>query len=404
MECPFSDIFVRLVDSVLANEYDKPITRKDYMTFFEMLERNLARRISGSFFSVEINNNHERKRWGRINYEGKTLWKLGVILKTLKAKRIIDSTGYLALPNKQGHARRYFYTQALLNKLDYSAFTLVFEEINEKVYNAYKKKKEYNVSDPQYGLLANERFSINTNECNEWLIEAYKADKISKENCLLNIRRVYDIFNKDVYVVKVRNGRVYSSFNSLKKELRQFCFIDGESLCSCDLKSSQPYLFATYLMGKYSTNPDVQRFFNLVTEDDIYIWLMNKNNEYFEKKIISREECKPAFYQYLFKKTNRGTNNTQRIIQRDLPELYQIVKEEKREFAFNEDNLANYLQGIESNLFIPVCEALANDGCLSVHDSLYFKPGLINDVKSRIITIFQERGLNPDFIKFHNCH
>lgn len=394
MKSPFPDIFVQLVDKVLVDVYGEPIQRKDYFTFFEMFERNLSRDIDESFSSVTINNHNERKKWGRIKYNGKTKWKLDLILRALISKRILDRTGYLAaLPNQRGHSRRYYYTQALLNELNYSSFKIDYEEINEKVYSKLQSQSNYDITNPQYELLKSDRFSINVQHCNEWLIDAYKAGQISKVSCLINIRRVNDIYNKDIYVVKIQNGRIYSSFNSLKRELRQFCTIDGESLVYCDLKSSQPYFLASYLRTKHTSNPDVHKFYELVTNEDIYLWLMEKERELFDGQISSREECKPEFYQYLFKKSNKGTNTVQKIIATELPGLYEIIKIEKNEFAFREENIANFLQAKEAEIFIPICENYTLQGCLSVHDSLYFKQGLVDIINEDLQSKFNDQNL-----------
>jgi hypothetical protein len=393
MKSPFPDIFTQLIDEVLRHEYNNPIHRTDYFTFFEMMERNLSRNINESFSSVEINNNKERLKWGRITIDGKVHWRLDLILKTLRSKRIIDCTGYLALPNNTGHARRYYFTSALLKELDYSMFNIVYEEINEKVYFKQKRQSKYDVTNPQYELLKSDRFSINVEHCNEWLIDAYKAGQISKVSCLINIRRVNDINNKDIYVGKIQNGRIYSSFNFLKRELRQFCTIDGESLVNCDLKSSQPYFLASYLKTKYTSDSDVYRFYELVTNEDIYQWLMDKDRELFDGQISSREECKPELFKYLFKKSNKGTNPVQKIIATELPGLYEKIKIEKGEFAFREENIANFLQAKEADIFIPICEKYTLQGCLSVHDSLYFKQCLLDSINKDLHSIFRDRNL-----------
>jgi uncharacterized protein YqcC (DUF446 family) len=383
MKSPFPDVFIIVIDTILSDVYNKPIPRKDYLSFFEMFEKIISRNINEEFTSMEINNNVERIKWGRIKVNGKMIWKLDLMLKTLKEKRILESTGYLAnIPNSKGHSRRFYFTESFLNELDYSSFSIVYEEINDKIYQTLKNQKSYDESDPQYQLLKSSRFTIDVDKCNEWLIETYKSNQISKESCLLNIRRVQDIFNKDIYVVKINNGRVYSSFNSLKKELRQFCYIDGEPLSNCDLKSSQPFLLATYLINKYPKNGDVQSFFDIVVNRDIYTWLMTKNNELFEEKIKGRDDCKPEFYRYLFKKTNKGVNNIQRIIQSVFPSMYNIIKNEKNSLAVEGNNLANLLQSVEAKLFIPVCEEFVDRGCLSVHDSLYFKSGIEDEIRS----------------------
>lgn len=388
MTVPFTDIFVILIDNVLNDQYDKPISRKDYLTFFEQFEKQISRSENESFYSVQINDNQERLDWGRINYEGKRIWKLSCILSTLKEKRILESTGYLP----GNHSRRYSYTLAFQNALDFSSFGIVYEEINEKMYNILKSYKEYDVTNPQYMLLKSDRFSIDIDKCNEWLVESFKNDTISKTSCLINIRRVHDIDKKDIYVVRTSTGRVYTSFNSLKRELRPFCYIDGKQLLSVDLKSSQPYLLASYLYKKYPAVKDVETFYNIVTEGDVYDWALEIHNKTEESNINGRDECKVEFYRYILKETNKSDCPIQRIVARELPELYNVIKKERTMLSNNGSSIWELLQSSEAELFIPVCEGFRDD-CLSVHDSLYFSRGFEKEIKNELESRFRDFSL-----------
>lgn len=395
MKKPFTNIFLILIDEVLKEDYNNPVPRKDYLTFFLMFERRLSMNLFEGFESVEINNHAQRTSWGQIR-RGKSLrWKFDIIIQTLLDRNILTQTGYIN--NK--HSRRYSYSQSLLNAIDYSNFEIVYEEVNEKIYSLFKKLKTYDKNDPQYQLLKSDRFSINVDLCNDWLIENYKSDKISKDKCLLNIRRVSDINSKDIYSVKISNGRVYNSFSSLKKELRQFCFIDNQPLTSVDLKSSQPYLFSSYLLSKYPKSIGVKKFYNIVTEDDIYTWIMLKYNEIYPNKLLSREETKPEFYRYLFKRTNKGTNPVQEIIETNFPDLYEIVKQERNLLIKEDNTIPNQLQTIEAEIFVKTCEEFALKGCLSVHDSLCFKEELRGEIETSLKGKFQERNLKKYTLK-----
>lgn len=388
MKALFTDTFVNLIDQLLVDHYDKPISKKDYLTFFDSFERGIAQNTSTSFDSLEINDNEKRKKWGRVKYEGKMVWKLTCILNTLKEKRIIECTGYL--PEK--HSRRYSYTLAFSNALDFSNVEVIYEDVNEKMYDSLKNCKSYDESNPQYILLKSDRFSIDETKCLSWLIDSYKAENISKVSCLLNIRRVHDIASKDIYVVRIPNGRVYTSFNSLKRELRKYCYIDGKPLASLDLKSSQPYLLASYLYSKYPNVDDVKTFYEIVTEGDVYEWAMQNINSTGDR-IIDRDECKVEFFRYMFKKTNNSHCLIQSLIERELPMLYDLIKAERNSMRESGNTLTNYLQATEADIFIPVCESFPND-CLSVHDSLYFSSGFEMNVKSELESRFSSKCLS----------
>lgn len=65
-----------------------------------------------------------------------------------------------------------------------------------------------------------------------------------------------------------KSNRITTLFTSKKRELRQFCKIDGEKLESLDLKSSQPYILAIHFLRKHPA--ESKRFYNDVVHNDIY--------------------------------------------------------------------------------------------------------------------------------------
>jgi len=388
MKSPFADIFIILVDNILNEEYDKPISRKDYLTFFEYFERGIASGHSEAFNSVQINDHIERVKWGRVKVDGKNVWKLSQILKTLKEKRIIDGTGYV----NGLYPRRFFYTVAFENAIDFGTFDIVYEETNEKIYNILRNCKTYNESNSQYKLLKSDRFSIDVDQCTGLLMDMFKNGQISKNDALINIRRANDIHNKtNIFVVQISNGRVYTSFNSLKRELRQFCYIDNKPLLSLDLKSAQPYLFASYLLKKYPNVADIQMFYNVIVDDDIYNWTIEvmKLND---NTIMSRDTCKVEYYRYLLKSDNKGACPVKAIIKKEFPEMYEIIKKERTEIVNDNGSMANFLQGAEARIFIPVCEMFPDD-CLSVHDSIYFLKSIAKDIRTKLENKFESENL-----------
>lgn len=387
----FINTQIMILDNVLEQHYDKPISREVYLSFILWFERRLA--MSGDFDTVEINLHNERTKWGYKQKNGKRYWVLDTILKTLTEGLILDSTGYLAnIHNKQSHARYYSYTEQYYKGLE-DAAGYIEEDIDIKTYIKTKEQlKKYEMNNPQYKLLTSNRFHIDLELSFTWMAQAYKNDIITKKSFLVNTRRVFDLADKDIYVVYSKGGRVYSSFSNLKKELRQFCYIDNEPLTSIDLKSSQPLIFATYLKKKYNDD-DVNTFYDIVVNEDIYEYFINNS------VLKTRDTAKKEMFRFLFKETFKGLNFVQSTLKKNFPNLYDIIKEEKKVFKQKGLSLANHLQEIEAKIFIPVCDRYVNKGCLSVHDSLSFKKEFYSEIKNEIEINLKTEGIERYTIK-----
>lgn len=384
MKLPFTDIFILVIDTAISDVYDKPISRKDYLTFFDMFERHLTRRVDENFDSVEMNATVERQKWGRLMSDKKQIWKFTEIIKTLESKHIIKATGYVV----KAHSKRYSYTEAFLNCLHFTTVNFIEEEINDKIYNTLKNSKSYDTSNPQYQLLKSDRFTIDTDRCLELITNTDNA-LFSKQQIITNLKRIVDINHKDIFTVKIDNGRVYTTFSTLKREFRSFCKIDNKYLVSLDLKSSQPYFLFSYLKDKYPHSIGVKKLYDIITQEDIYNYLITINNQLFDKPIKTREDCKTLVFTYIFKRSNKGNDIIQRIIKDKFPDVYDIINKERIDFVKRGSTLANYLQSLEASIFIPVCEKFANEGCLSVHDSLYFVPEIRVRVESELSSMFK---------------
>ena len=375
----FLNTFILLVDNLLKDEYNKPISKEEYLTFFKYLDTKMMNQHN-EYNSAALNITTERKKWGRIKYNGKMLWKLEVILKTLLSKQILSNTGYVV----NGHAKRYYYSEQFINVIDITKKTFLSNEtINNKLYESLKKyTKNYDPNDPQYLLLMSDRFSIDTDKCFNYLISELIKGNISKTSCMFGLNKVADIHSKNIYFVQIDNGRIYTTFNSLRSELRDFCYIDGETLNSLDLKSSQPLLFASYMYNKYPENKDVVKFYNIVTTFDVYEWL----------DLGDRKIAKTEMFSYLFKKSNKGTVKVDMIMKDRLPELHKLVKKERKEFSERDETLANHLQSIEADIFISVQQQFGSES-LSVHDSLYFRQQFGSDIRQQIESNLHQHGI-----------
>ncbi|MCF8378449.1 MAG: hypothetical protein K9H49_02660 [Bacteroidales bacterium] len=98
--------------------------------------------------------------------------------------------------------------------------------------------------------------------------------------------------------------------------------------------------------------------------------------------------AKIEFMRFPFKGAGGGSM-LQNIISKELPELYNIIKAEKKR-----TNLSVMLQRIESSIFIPVQHKFVNEGCLSVHESLYFRDDLAVRVQNELKEQFQVTGFD----------
>ena len=168
------------------------------------------------------------------------------------------------------------------------------------------------------------------------------------------------------------------------------CSFNSKELVSVDLKSSQPYFLASILLKENPNNEQVQRFYNLITQHDIYDWLEEKFGGFSEthSRQESRQFIKEWFFGYLYK-SNSGTTNVQNIMMREFNEVYQLIKERKRK-----EELWLTLQKIEAEIFIPTCNRYVERGCLSVHDALYFPAELQEEVVGSLDLGFKAQGFS----------
>ena len=75
------------------------------------------------------------------------------------------------------------------------------------------------------------------------------------------------------------HGRFHSSFTNLKKEIRnQYLTIDGQKLSCLDIKTSQPFFLVQIMKENYAfTNPEINKFIDIVENHDLYIYLKDKD-------------------------------------------------------------------------------------------------------------------------------
>lgn len=449
MKISYTKQFVSTIDSLLQDDYNEITKREDFLvllTKIEFLMNNYKDKNSEgeiawfennkfrSFFgqvsvpilrssSKEISEklsedkkeqiilNEDKKALYPISstippnsLEKKRVWKLDLLLKILENKNIIIRTAY----DRHNHkTRRYLYNMLFEMECQEEELGIVKEDIPEKYCQLFLKETE-SPKEPhlkvQYDLLKSKKFKIDTDSALMWIDDKFYRERSISSNQKRNYTRmILSIEDKMIFTVEgAKGGRVFTNFNSIKRELRQFCTIDGQKLMSVDLKSSQPYLMAQFMKKNWPV--ESKTFYDTVTKDDIYIFFLKKWNEvnpsgfYREFSIVknkmvdiylnTRDDIKPEYLKMLFKIRGRKPA-LDNVFKSEFPFVYEKVQEQK-------EGLASTLQREESDLFIPVCTEFAEKGCLSVHDSLYFKP----DLHQIILESLKGRFLKKQFADF----
>lgn len=397
MEVSFTKQYLNALDSFLNTEYNLVTRREDFLALLARIELFMS------------NNENEDKAWfekhkyreyfGKTGPRGYQEYKLDIMLKTLERKNILVITPY---DKSRGKTRSYFYQ--LLFHMEYKESEN--EIIKVKIPEKYRRLfiKETKIPEKvelklQYDLLMSQRFKVDTNLALKWINDQYNRHEIISNQKRNYVRMILSIDDKLIYTIEGdKGGRVYTNFTNLKKELRQFCLIDEQKLMSIDLKSSQPYLMAQFMMKNWPV--ESASFYEIVTKEDIYLFFLNRwleaNPEGFYKRynvdnrrvekvyLRTRDDIKPEYLKMLFKINGRKPE-LDKIFKKEFPFVYHKVQDLKL-------GLASALQREESSIFIPVCTEFAERGCLSVHDSLYFKQELYQPILESLRSKFNEKG------------
>jgi len=362
---------------------------------------------------IYLYNHNERNLYGRftekIGNTRKRLYIYDKVKKVLHEKNIIYESGYDASNHT---ARLYKFTNTTQKRLNDDDL----EIINLKVKKTKLKKQCQNltISDYnsylQYNLLTSDRFSIDIMSARDFI----KNSNISNHKKKFNLLNIDNIANKEIFVSRGKNNnRIISSFTNLKSNIRKFCYIDGKELQSIDLQSSQLTLFVHYLKNKYN-NPEVLKFYNLVTEGDVYEHFLQRSKDLNLEKykiwnsgnfswdyieIKERRDVKREIFNFLYSKI-KVNNSFKKYLEIDFPNVYKIIIDEKRlRRKTKMKNMAVELQKLESNIFIPVSDKYITKGALTVHDSIYFVPELYDDILKDLKISFKNNKIDKFILK-----
>ncbi len=105
-----------------------------------------------------------------------------------------------------------------------------------------------------------------------------------------------------------------------------------------------------------------------------------------------RDKSKVEFMRWLFSDA-RGMTEYDKAIQKEFPDIWEIVQDRKKRYKKVGSNYAVELQKIEATIFIDGIGDIFSEGVLSVHDSLYFKESLESEVREVLESSLIENGI-----------
>ncbi len=404
METLFTESFLETLDSHMSSYYDQWTTRTDYLTFLAFLERSMSANWYKEPGLAYFEHNRLRNVFGKKQVNKVRKWKLDKIISRLMERNVIIRTDY---DKKRGKTRRYGYHIGFNFGQKQAVFGLKSEKTDQKMVNFITQSvdlADYDVS-AQYELLTSNRFQIDVSAALNW-VDAHHQDMgtIDINQKMMYTRTILDLNSKRIFVVKgKKSGRIFSNYNTIKKELRSFCSIDGEPLKNTDLKSSQPLFLAALLYNIFPCK-ESNEFYRLVTQGDVYAWFLEKANNkgvysynVFDQErhqlinygLRTRDDSKIAFLRFIFSTSTRGQRPVyETIFKKQFPFLFTKIS--------HYPNLALELQRLESSVFIPVATEFSSKGCLSIHDGLSFKHILESEIIDSLQNRFSELSI-PDY-------
>ncbi len=210
-------------------------------------------------------------------------------------------------------------------------------------------------------------------------IDAVKAIKWIKSGITQSQTREFHflkieaINSKDMHNSFDDHGRFHTSFTNLRKELRQFLQVDGKKLLDLDIKTSQP-LFLAQILKNYNGLGTYDRFIDITENQDIYLFLLNKNPQYLKSTLKdSRDAIKKDILTSLFDPQKTTAIPYNKLLNDEFPEVYTFVKHYKK---YEGEFLWKTLQSLESNFIYNIIFKKINDlnlFCITIHDSIMFQ-------------------------------
>ena len=250
--------------------------------------------------------------------------------------------------------------------------------ILNKKYRANKNDKTKNVRNVLSPIpieirakLINDLNFISINE-----VESLKLiDQTIRDNrrkFLKNLIMILKISEGDIFFKFDKHARLHSNFTNLKKAIRNdYLKIDGETIKSLDIKSSQPFFLAQILKKELLLNSDeeVKRFINIVENADIYQYFFIKHPTLFN----DRSDVKPMMFKCLFDK-RKYVHHYKDLFKSEFPAVFDYIE---NYYIIYGEYLWKTLQRMESKfifntIYPEIINRFKDIKLFTVHDSIHF--------------------------------
>lgn len=266
---------------------------------------------------------------------------------------------------------------------------LIEVEAHKKYYDFILETSEIDSTDKDVvaikNILTDRNISVDIDSAYKFILDGVGMKAITVDQGHTYLMMLNDIKQGKIYVKRgINNNRLYHSFAGLKRELRQFISYKGKPFVhQLDAINSQPLLLGKILYSILPDNKDVMKFYNLVNDGLIY--------EFFAERVYpelsksdGRKAIKKFFLSFFYTNDNASLESNRKqyfqtqskvykaikkIFVYEFKEVWNIITEIKKD---NHNKLAILLAQIESEIFTRKMDKVFSNGCISVHDAVYF--------------------------------
>ncbi|HEY4258641.1 MAG TPA: hypothetical protein VGM98_00715 [Schlesneria sp.] len=211
-------------------------------------------------------------------------------------------------------------------------------------------------------------------------------------------------------------GRMTNNISSLKRELRYFLCVNGQSLVCVDLSSAQPALLAKMIVDEMSRQRTRNRqertkqskYDSRFGEDVSSYQMLVQDGRFYDVMLgalpnaeITRNELKRRILQDVIAKKGRYPSDVEDTFRQKFPSVFEFIQS-TNQYGREHGNLIRLLQRAESELVI---ETVADDLVtrfpgvffLTLHDAVYTTATHVCKVEQAFRRAFKKTGFQMQF-------
>lgn len=380
----------------LLNIRKKHLTRP-YRTIFDLLEKNgFMRSMSGSVKNIYVDGsdfNHTCIESlidpGSDIFLMQYRFKVNPIVKTVKtfdykdvkAKRVRNKAG------KMVNKRAKIVEREILIDIDRG------EDVRRvKKINKFNRKHTLAIDSDRYIMIYagkhNGEHTYNRLWAQDLIFSTDMTRKMKSDKC------IHDLSTKAMKQIR-RYGRLYASYQTVRRDFRPLFTIDNEPTIEPDFKCMQPTIL--YAMEGIGYTEDAYDIFDEISDGSVLWNLQRSIAKALMLKLLgskSRDSCEKGFRLYIRKNRYRlnklpgfATMETDEIMD-NLFERFFKKHERIWHHFFNEATA--YLQLIDSDIMLDIQEECVDNGIpsYSIHDSVIVKKKDLEKVREIMLRVY----------------